>query len=162
MTSGFSGLPKFRQSVTAVGTDGVERDIEHGQHMVVTVRPDAPLQLLFTGHMDTVFGMDHPFQHCRWLDADTLNGPGVADMKGGIAVMLAALGAVEASEFAGKIGWEIVINSDEEVSSPGSAALLAAAARRCHLGLTFEPALPDGTLAGAPPPPRSASKRRAG
>ena len=99
--------------------------------------------------MDTVFGADHPFQALRWIDADTLNGPGVADMKGGIAVMLAALGALEASEFAANIGWEIVLNSDEEVSSPGSAPLLVDAARRCHLGLTFEPALPDGTLAGA-------------
>ncbi len=56
-------------------------------------------------------------------DAETLNGPGTADMKGGIAVMLAALTALEASPFAEKIGWEVVINSDEEVSSPGSAAL---------------------------------------
>jgi glutamate carboxypeptidase len=42
-----------------------------------------------------------------------------------------------------------MINADEEVSSLGSAPLLADAARRCHLGLTYEPALPDGTLAGA-------------
>jgi glutamate carboxypeptidase len=96
-----------------------------------------------------VFGADHPFQACRWIDADTLNGPGVADMKGGIAAMFAALAAVEASPFADRLGWEIVLNSDEEVSSPGSTPLLVAAAGRCHLGLTFEPALPDGTLAGA-------------
>jgi glutamate carboxypeptidase len=56
---------------------------------------------------------------------------------------------LEASPFADAIGWEVVLNSDEEVSSPGSAPLLAEAAQRCHLGLTFEPALPDGTLAGA-------------
>ena len=53
--------------------------------------------MLFTGHMDTVFGADHPFQTMRWLENGVLNGPGVADMKGGIAVMLAALKAVEAS-----------------------------------------------------------------
>jgi glutamate carboxypeptidase len=99
--------------------------------------------------MDTVFGADHPFQSTQWLDADTLNGPGTADMKGGIAVLKAALTAFEASPFADRLGWEIVLNSDEEVSSPGSAPLLDAAARRCHLGLTYEPALPDGTLAGA-------------
>ena len=121
----------------------------HGRNLHVVKRPDAPVRVLLTGHMDTVFGADHPFQALRWLDADTLNGPGVADMKGGIAVMLAALAALEASPFAAHIGWEIVINSDEEVSSPGSTPLLVAAAQRCHLGLTFEPALPDGTLAGA-------------
>ncbi len=135
--------------VTAIGADGVERSQPHGQNLHVTCRPDAPLRVLLTGHMDTVFAADHPFQAGRWRDADTLNAPGAADMKGGIAVMLAALAGFEASPFAERLGWEVVINSDEEVSSPGSAALLAEAARRCNLGLTYEPALPDGTLAGA-------------
>ena len=121
----------------------------HGRNLHVVKRPDAPVRVLLTGHMDTVFAADHGFQSCRWLDADTLNGPGVADMKGGLAVMFAALAAFEASDFADRLGWDIVINSDEEVSSPGSTPLLIAAAGRCHLGLTFEPALPDGTLAGA-------------
>lgn len=134
---------------TIVGTDGVARPLAHGQNLHLVVRPDAPVRALLTGHMDTVFPADSPFQACRWLDATTLNGPGTADMKGGIAVMLAALAAFEASPFADRLGYEIVLNSDEEVSSPGSAPLLAEAARRCHLGLTYEPALPDGTLAGA-------------
>lgn len=123
----------------------------HGDNLHICRRPDARLRVLLTGHMDTVFAADHPFQACRWLDDATLNGPGVADMKGGIAVMQAALAALEASPFAAAIGWEVVLNSDEEIGSPGSAALLADAAARCHLGLTFEPALPDGTLAGARP-----------
>ena len=134
--------------VTAMASDGRVVPIGHGQNLHVVRRPDAPVRVLLTGHMDTVFGVDHPFQACRWIDADTLNGPGTADMKGGIAVMLAALTAFEASPFAEQLGWEVVINSDEEVSSPGSMPLLLEAARRCHLGLTYEPALPDGTLAG--------------
>lgn len=136
-------------AVESVDAGGQVVALAHGVNLHIVKRPDAPVRVLLTGHMDTVFGADHPFQATRWIDADTLNGPGVADMKGGIAVMLAALGALEASEFAPSIGWEVVLNSDEEVSSPGSAPLLAAAAKRCHLGLTFEPALPDGTLAGA-------------
>ncbi len=135
--------------VTAVDAHGAVKPLEHGQNLHVVCRPDAPLKVLLTGHMDTVFGADHGFQTCRWLDADTLNGPGTADMKGGIAVILAALETFEASPFADRLGWEVVIVSDEEVSSPGSAALLTDAAHRCHLGLTYEPALPDGTLAGA-------------
>ena len=127
-------------------------EIEHGRHLHLTVRPDAPVQLLFTGHMDTVFAADHPFQETRWLEDGVLNGPGVADMKGGIAVMLAALKAVEASPAADRIGYEVVINSDEEVGSLGSAALLARAAQGKRAALTYEPAaLPDGTLAGARP-----------
>ena len=135
--------------VTAIDAAGARVPLAHGRNLHIVKRPEAPVRVLLTGHMDTVFAADHPFQMCHWHDADTLNGPGTADMKGGIAVMLAALTAFEASPFAERLGWEVVINSDEEVSSPGSAALLAEAARRCHLGLTYEPALPDGTLAGA-------------
>lgn len=135
--------------VTAVDDHGNPQPLAHGRNLHLVQRPHAPVQVLLTGHMDTVFAADHSFQHCRWLDTTTLNGPGTADMKGGIAVLLAALTALEASPFADRIGYEVVINSDEEVSSLGSAALLAEAAKRCHLGLTFEPALPDGTLAGA-------------
>jgi len=110
------------------------------------------MQLLLTGHMDTVYAADHPFQETRWLEDGVLNGPGVADMKGGLAVMLAALKAVEASPDADRLGYEVVINSDEEVGSPASAALLASAAQGKRAALTYEPAaLPDGTLAGARP-----------
>jgi len=137
--------------VDAVDAAGKPIEIAHGQNLHVRVRSEAPVQLLFTGHMDTVFGVDHAFQETRWLDDEVLNGPGVADMKGGIAVMLAALKAVEASG-AQHLGYEIVINSDEEVGSLGSAALIAEAARGKKAALTYEPsALPDGTLAGARP-----------
>ncbi|UAJ10798.1 hydrolase [Polymorphobacter megasporae] len=134
--------------VDAVDATGTARPLAHGDNLHLVVRPDAPVRVLLTGHIDTVFAADHPFQACRWLDATTVNGPGTADMKGGIAVMLAALEAIEASPFAAGIGYEVVLNSDEEVSSLGSSALLREAALRCHLGLTYEPALPDGTLAG--------------
>jgi glutamate carboxypeptidase len=122
---------------------------ETGRNLHLKVRPEAPVQILLTGHMDTVFGADHPFQELTWLDDRTLNGPGVTDMKGCIALMLAALKALETSPLAGRIGYEVVVNSDEEIGSPGSAALLAEAARDKLAALTYEPALPDGTLAGA-------------
>src|ERR1700761_1126853 len=135
--------------VDAVDGAGVAQPLDHGRHLHVAVRPDAPLQLLFTGHMATVYPADHPFQAQRFLADGTLNGPGVADMKSGIAVMLAALKAAEASPLATRIGYEVVINSDEETGSLSSAALLANAARGKVAALTYEPALPDGTLAGA-------------
>src|SRR5258705_9100776 len=138
--------------VEAVDAAGRTVAIEHGKNLHVTVRPEAPVQLLFTGHMDTVFGVDHEFQTTRWLEKGVLGGPGVADMKGGIAVMLAALKAVGQSPEAARLGYEVVINSDEEVGSLGSAALLVQAARGKRAALTYEPAaLPDGTLAGARP-----------
>lgn len=136
--------------VSAIGADGTERAIEHGRHLVLRVRPGATRRFLLTGHMDTVFPPGHPFQHQAWLDDVTLNGPGVADMKGGIAVILAALKAFESSPAAAATGYDVMINSDEETGSLSSASLIADLARGKAAALTYEPsALPDGTLAGA-------------
>jgi glutamate carboxypeptidase len=157
LADAFSALPgRFElldaEPVETMEADGSLHPIEHGRNLRVRVRPEAPVQLLFTGHMDTVYGADHPFQRLEWLGNRVLRGPGVADMKGGLAVMLAALRAVETSSLAPQVGYEVLINSDEEVGSPGSAALLALAARGKRAALTYEPsALPDGTLAGARP-----------
>lgn len=135
--------------VEAVLPDGSLASLDHGQHLVLSVRPDAPRRFLLTGHMDTVFPADHPFQTAQWLDGETLNGPGVADMKGGLSVMLAALAAFEASPAAGSVGYEVMVNADEETGSLSSAPLIEVLARGKAAALTYEPsALPDGTLAG--------------
>lgn len=157
LADAFAALPGVLRLANAAPVESVDPagktiNIPHGRHLHLTVRPTAPIQLLLTGHMDTVFGEDHAFQETRWLDDRVLNGPGVADMKGGLCVMLAALKAVESSGSADSIGYEVVINSDEEVGSPASATLLAQAAAGKRAALTYEPAaLPDGTLAGARP-----------
>ncbi|WP_416464134.1 hydrolase [Sphingomonas sp. VDB2] len=136
--------------VESVSPDGRVQAIEHGRHLHLSVRPEAPIRLLLTGHMDTVFPIDHPFQQQRWLEPGILNGPGVADMKGGIAVILAALNAIEGSDAIATLGYDVVINSDEEVGSASSAALLREMAAGKLAAFTYEPsALPDGTLAGA-------------
>ena len=134
--------------VTAIAADGSAFDKRHGRHLVVRVRPQANRRILLTGHMDTVFPADHPFQRQTWLDGETLNGPGVADMKGGIAVMLHALMAFEQTAAASSLGYDVLINSDEETGSLASAALIADLAEGKLAALTYEPAaLPDGTLA---------------
>lgn len=120
-----------------------------GPCLRIIKRPQAPVRVLLAGHMDTVFAPDHPFQSDRLIDADTLNAPGGADMKGGILVMLQALLAVEHSRFAERIGYEIILNADEEIGSPGSAPLLLEAAKRAQFAMVYEPAMADGTLAGA-------------
>ncbi|MGL3819421.1 hydrolase [Sphingopyxis sp. R3-92] len=139
------------EPVESVDVAGQVRTSQRGDHLHLSVRPEAPVQLLLTGHMDTVFAADHPFQTLQWREPGVLNGPGTADMKGGIAVILAALQALEASPLAGRVGYDVMINSDEETGSHASAALIAQLARSKTAALTYEPALPDGTLAGARP-----------
>lgn len=133
----------------SISSDGGLVDIPLGQSLRFRKRANAPLKVMLTGHMDTVFPTEHGFQKCTIRDADTVNGPGVADMKGGIVVMLHALQALEQSPWAAQIGWEILINSEEEIGSIGSAPFLVEGAKRNDFGLTYEPSLPDGTLAGA-------------
>ena len=136
--------------VTTIDASGREVERQFGRHMVLRVRTEAERRLLFTGHMDTVFPVDHPFQEQRWTGDDTLNGPGLADMKGGLAVILHALKAFEASGYAEKLGYDVMINSDEETGSLASAPLIEALAQGKYAALTYEPsALPDGTLAHA-------------
>jgi glutamate carboxypeptidase len=138
------------EPVTTLSDAGVKTPVPHGANLLARKRPQANRRLILTGHMDTVFPADHPFQQCRMESANRLSGPGTADMKGGLIVMIEALAALEAAGAIPGIGWDVVVNADEEVASLGSAALLRETAQRCQIGLTFEPALtPEGTLASA-------------
>ncbi len=153
LADAFSELPgdvtlQEPTEVTAIDANGHEFAKAHGEHLVLSVRPDAERRFLLTGHMDTVFAKDHHFQDNNWLDDDTVNGPGTADMKGGIAVILAALKSLETSAEAQSIGYDVMINSDEETGSLSSSALINKLAEGKFAALTYEPStLPDGTLA---------------
>ena len=111
------------------------------------LRPEAPGKVLCSGHYDTVFEADHPFQTPRILEnPPRLNGPGVADMKGGLVVMLATLAAFEESPHATEMGWTILLTPDEEIGSIYSATVIEAEAARHQIGLVFEPARESGAM----------------
>ncbi|MCB2080004.1 MAG: hydrolase, partial [Novosphingobium sp.] len=74
---------------------------------------------------------------------------GTADMKGGLSLILAALTAFEATS--PSLGYDVLINSDEETGSLSSASLIAELARGKLAALTYEPALPGGVMARARP-----------
>ena len=131
-----------------VDNKGQVRQQQLGQALQLRQRPEAPLQLFLCAHMDTVFAIDHHFQEVRQLDDEHINGPGVADLKGGIIVMLTALQALEASPLASSVGWTVLFNPDEEIGSPGSASLFPALAKSHHVGMIYEPSFADGNLAG--------------
>lgn len=112
----------------------------------IRLRPQATTRLLFSGHFDTVYEANDAFQHCRWLDADRINGPGVTDMKGGLVTMLAALQAFEQTPHAANLGWEVLLTPDEEVGSHGSRPWFDEAAKWAHFYFVFEPARPNGDI----------------
>lgn len=118
-----------------------------GSAIHIVKRPVVRPRALLCIHMDTVYEKSNSFQECKLIeDGKRLNGPGVADAKGGLVVMLYALLALEQSSLAEKIGLEVIINPDEEIGSLGSTEFLQQRAREADIGLLFEPSLPDGGL----------------
>lgn len=104
--------------------------------------------VLLVGHYDTVYEKDHSFQVCTDLGNGLINGPGVADLKGGLSVMFKALECLQEVGLMEEIGIEVLLNPDEEIGSPCSGAYLVERAKYHDVGLIFEPSLPDGTLVG--------------
>lgn len=137
------------QGSTSVGDDGVVQIEAHCDALQLTARPQAPIQVVLTGHYDTVYPAQSDFQTVVTRADGALNGPGIADMKGGISVLLAALEAFETHPERERVGWTVLLSPDEEIGSPASAPLLAKLGAAGHVGMTYEPALADGTLAGA-------------
>lgn len=128
----------------------IELDPTSAVALRMSVRPKAPRQVLLSGHYDTVFGREHPFQRCTQLDDDTLRGPGVIDMKGGLVVMLAALRELEGVPHARNLGYQILLTPDEETGSRASRPLLEQAGRSGFaFALVFEPARANGDLVRA-------------
>ena len=116
-----------------------------GKALWLRRRGEAPHRVLLNIHMDTVAPAGETV-HVARPEPDRMVGRGVADAKGGLVVMLTALQALEQSPAAGGVGYEVLINPDEELGSPGSMPLLADCARRCDVGLVFEPSLDNGAM----------------
>lgn len=119
-----------------------------GDVLFISKRPHLKRRILLSGHMDTVYAATSPFQKLTYVNDNYVNGPGVADMKGGLIVMLHALLALEQTELASQIGWDVLINSDEEIGSPASGVLFDELAPNYQAALVYEPAMTaTGTLA---------------
>ncbi len=130
-----------------VDNDGniIEQSVADG--LIIRKRPALKKRVLLCAHLDTVFPQEHHFQRCQFLDDNTLNGPGVADIKGGILLMLTALKALENHPVANNIGWDVLLVPDEEISSLASNHLYPQFADNAF-GMIYEPSLPDGEFVG--------------
>jgi glutamate carboxypeptidase len=120
-------------------------------------------RLLLIAHLDTVFELDSPFQH--WVaDARFAHGPGAGDDKGGIAVIVAALRAMQAAGTLKQANITVFLTGDEEdAGSPLSISRrdLVAEAKKADAALDFEDlAQEDGP--GGPLDMGSTARRSAG
>lgn len=127
---------------------GARRAIRSGPVLRGRFRSGCARRVLVMGHADTVFGPDDPFQSVERSDG-RLHGPGVADMKGGLVCLLAALELLERHQLAPDLGIDICVNGDEEVGSLASQAIIADCGRAASAALVLEPRMADGSLARA-------------
>ncbi len=131
---------------TVINSYGQPHERAQGSILLMQKHPQAPFQVLLGGHLDTVYPPESSFQKVEQIEKNIMRGPGVADMKGGLVILLTVLKALERSKYAGKIGWEVFINANEEIGSTGVDPILKECAERNSLALFFEPSFPDGAL----------------
>lgn len=104
--------------------------------------------ILLIGHMDTVFPVDTEFDWFR-EDEHNLYGPGVADMKGGLAIGVYALKALANANLLLNIPLKFIFNSDEEIGSPASRRLITYEAKKSFTALVLEcGSLYEGVVTG--------------
>jgi glutamate carboxypeptidase len=117
-----------------------------GDHVVGSRPSRNGKQIIFVAHFDTVFGHGTLAERPWRVEGDRAYGPGVYDMKGGIAILLTALDALRraGSPFWTDTGITVFFNSDEEILSPTSAGPIDAIARDCQTACILEPARPGG------------------
>ena len=102
-------------------------------------RDMATAPMLLLGHLDTVHPASAGFCGLQRVEGTThAKGPGAADMKGGLVVLIHALEALHAEGLLHERPLRVVLNAEEEVGSPASGELIRAEAGDCGLCLCFE------------------------
>jgi glutamate carboxypeptidase len=116
-----------------------------GNHVRATFG-EGPRQILLLGHLDTVWPVGHLARMPVRETAGVLSGPGVYDMKAGIALGMLAMRSLEARlpSLAARV--VMLFTSDEEQGSLSSRSLVEDEARRSEAVLVLEPSLPGGGL----------------
>jgi glutamate carboxypeptidase len=122
----------------------------HGDHLLLEFALPGKKksgQLLTLGHTDTVWPLG-TLKTMPWREADgRLWGPGVYDMKGGVAFFCHAMEALRELEVPVARKVVLLLDSDEEIGSPSSRPLIEAQARKSSGVLVLEPGTgPTGKL----------------
>lgn len=116
-----------------------------GDHWVGTWGSGPAGALLLT-HLDTVYPRG-TLSRTPWRETDDrILGPGVLDMKGGVALALTVLGALQDLGRLPSRRVTLLCTSDEETGSHSSKTLIEQLAREHEVVFCLEPGLPDGSV----------------
>jgi glutamate carboxypeptidase len=118
---------------------------DRGDHLLAEFGCGAS-QILLLGHFDTVWPVGQLDRMPLTRSGGRLHGPGVFDMKAGIAIAMLATRALLETE--AKANHRIVMlwTTDEEVGSESSRVAIEDEARRSRTVLVLEPSLPGGAV----------------
>jgi glutamate carboxypeptidase len=99
------------------------------------------------GHMDTVFQAGDAVKRPFRIASGRAYGPGVMDDKGGIVIALYTLKILQDLGFKNFARITLLLNSNEEIGSPGSRALIETQSKQHDVVLNLEPGRPaDGLV----------------
>ncbi len=125
---------------------------EYGDHLVATrngTNTKGP-RILLIGHIDTVFAdgeaKRRPFTIAEREGKRVALGPGVLDMKSGVLIGLYGLQLLNAAQQDSYQTVTCICNSDEEIGSPSSKALIQELARQSDAVIVLEPGRAIGTV----------------
>ena len=123
----------------------VERLGEHGVPCLHACNGPAGAiaDIMFLGHMDTVFPPGEATRRPFAVDGGRATGPGVSDMKGGLLVALHVLEALHHAGELDRLAIRVCFNGDEEVGSKASRQWIEENARHSRRVFVFEPCRPE-------------------
>ncbi len=110
-----------------------------GQNLVGRIQGRGTQRILLMAHMDTVYAKGTLAKAPFRIEGDRAYGPGIADDKGGVAIILHTLRLLKARGFDGFGELVVMFNTDEEKGSFGSRALIQQLASQADFVLSFEP-----------------------
>ncbi len=110
-----------------------------GDNIVGTLKGTGSKDFLLMVHYDTVFAEGTAAERPFRMDEQRAYGPGVADAKGGVAMILHALELLKAQQFDDYGTITVLFNPDEEMGSAGSKKIIAELARKHDYVFSYEP-----------------------
>ena len=110
-----------------------------GDNIVGTLKGTGSKNFLLMVHYDTVFGPGTAAKRPFKLDGERAYGPGVADAKGGVAMILHSLQLLQDQKFNDFGTLTVLFNPDEETGSAGSKKIIAELARQQDYVFSYEP-----------------------
>ena len=110
-----------------------------GDNIVGTIKGNGSKSFLLMIHYDTVFGPGTAAKRPFKVEGEKAYGPGVADAKGGVAMVLHSLKLLQDQKFKDYGTLTVLFNPDEEMGSAGSKKIIAELARQHDYVFSYEP-----------------------